>query len=106
MCAVLAILFVATIVIFFGALFSLVPVDAPQWRNLFVGIGALVGLPIIVLAIVEIAAAIGLLYGNRIAKGFVIAFGVLHLVNIPIGTALGVYTLWALLRSDPIPSEP
>ena len=34
----------------------------------------------------------------------VLVLGVLELFNIPIGTAVGVYTLWALLRDPQEPS--
>ena len=30
----------------------------------------------------------------------VIALSILHLLNFPIGTALGIYSLWALLREN------
>jgi hypothetical protein len=36
---------------------------------------------------------------------FVIAFGVLQLLNFPIGTVIGVYTLWALLGKRPAPAH-
>lgn len=38
------------------------------------------------------------LYAERSwARPVVLVLGVLHLANIPFGTALGIYTLWALL---------
>lgn len=38
-------------------------------------------------------------------RAFVLVLGILNLFNIPIGTALGIYTLWALL-SNPLEAPP
>jgi hypothetical protein len=45
----------------------------------------------------------GLLAGKHWARLLVIVAGVFHLLNFPLGTALGVYTLWTLLKSEPAP---
>jgi len=54
---------------------------------------ALLGLP-------GIIGGLALFAGWSWARPLVLVLGVLQLVNVPFGTALGVYTLWALLR-DP-----
>jgi hypothetical protein len=42
---------------------------------------------------------LGLVSGERAGDGLsVLILGVLHLANIPFGTAIGIYTLWALLN--------
>ena len=43
--------------------------------------------------------------GKSWAKPLLIVLAVLHLPYVPIGTALGVYTLWALLTEDQQPSQ-
>jgi hypothetical protein len=53
----------------------------------------------------EIIAGIALLKGSQTGRVFVIAFGVLQLLNFPIGTVIGVYTLWALLGKRPVPAH-
>lgn len=53
------------------------------------------------LLVAEIIAAVALLRGSSIGRIFVIVFGVLSLFKFPFGTALGGYTLWALLRKQP-----
>jgi hypothetical protein len=57
-----------------------------------------------VLALPDLIGGWALLTGRSWGKTLVLVLGVLHLFNIPIGTALGIYTLWALLRmEDEIP---
>jgi len=57
---------------------------------------------LMLLPIAEIIAGIYLLKGTRTARAFVIVFGVLDLIHFPVGTVLGIYTLWALLRTQPV----
>lgn len=49
----------------------------------------------------EAIAGVALLKGSQTGRVFVIAFGILELLNFPIGTVVGVYTLWALLGKRP-----
>jgi hypothetical protein len=61
------------------------------------------------LAVLGLPGIIGgwALYTDRNwGRPLVLVLGVLHLMNIPIGTALGIYTLWALLREPQSPSTP
>ena len=44
-----------------------------------------------------------LLNGSPAGKVITIIFSVLGLLNIPIGTVVGIYSLWALLREIPQP---
>jgi hypothetical protein len=60
----------------------------------FIGLFAL-------LALVELVAAICYLRGSKGARIWLIVFNVLFLFNFPVGTALGGYCLWALLRRPP-----
>ena len=53
-----------------------------------------------VLALPGIIGGLGLMADKRWGRPVVLVLGILHLANIPIGTALGVYTLWALLSTD------
>ncbi len=64
-----------------------------------------------VLALPGIIGGWYLYQGRRWARPVVLVLGVLHLWNIPFGTALGIYTLWALLNEpgsepEPMPSAP
>jgi serine/threonine protein kinase len=66
-----------------------------------------------VLALPGIVGGWGLYREKGWARIVVLVLGVLHLANIPFGTALGIYTLWALLNEPqpqplpaPLPSPP
>jgi len=54
-----------------------------------------------VLALPGIIGGWALFAGRSWGRPFVMVLGVIHLINIPFGTALGIYTLWALLREPP-----
>jgi hypothetical protein len=64
------------------------------------GIGALIFLVIAVLSLPGLIAGIGLLHYYPWARVLMIVVSALHLMNIPFGTALGVYGLWALLNRE------
>jgi hypothetical protein len=60
---------------------------------LIAGMLALISLP-------GIIGGVGLLGERNWARILVMIVGILHLFNFPIGTALGIYTLWALLSHE------
>ncbi|MBN2311869.1 MAG: hypothetical protein JXR94_23015 [Candidatus Hydrogenedentes bacterium] len=66
----------------------------------FTVLGAILGCVCIVSALPGIAAGIGLLKFRPWARILAIILGALNLLNIPIGTALGVYTLVILLKPE------
>jgi hypothetical protein len=71
------------------------------------GVGMLVTGIVAVLSVTEIVGAILLLRGSPVGHGIIVGFSVLSLVNIPIGTVAGIYSLWALLRDpQPAPGAP
>jgi hypothetical protein len=55
------------------------------------------------LALPGLLAGIGLLMRKNWARVLAIVVGILNLVNIPIGTVIGVYTLWVLLQNSATP---
>lgn len=98
--ALLVLLVLAAIVGAFGALGPGVGIDRQiaEWVGglgiLFIGLFAM-------LPVLEIIGAVLLLRGNDTGRILTIVFSVLSLLNIPIGTAVGIYSLWALLREKP-----
>jgi hypothetical protein len=85
----------------FGGLATFVPhVHVPDF---FVGLGMFVLGVVVLIGIIEVLAGIGLLKGSRTARAWIVVFGVLDLFKFPWGTLLGIYTLWALLRKQPVP---
>jgi hypothetical protein len=70
---------------------------------------------VVAIAIASFLAVLGLpsviggcaLFANKSwARPLLLVLAVLHLPNIPFGTALGIYTLWALLREEQPPRLP
>lgn len=106
-CGLLTLAVPLAIAAFFTAFFNFAPNLGDQGViGLITAIGGAILIPFILLGLGQMVAGICLLGGGRTARGFVIAFGILHLINIPIGTAIGAYTLWALLRPAPPPVAP
>jgi uncharacterized BrkB/YihY/UPF0761 family membrane protein len=62
--------------------------------------GAAIGMVFLFFAGIGIAAGCGLLARQPWARMLAIIFGVLSLVDIPLGTAIGVYTLWLFLPAE------
>jgi hypothetical protein len=60
------------------------------------GIGSL----LIILSVPGIVGGWGLLKYKSWARYLVMVLAVLELFNIPIGTAIGVYSLWALMQEE------
>ena len=58
-----------------------------------------------VLALPGIIGGWALLSGRSWGRPLVLVLGFLHLLNIPFGTALGIYTIWALLH-EPVSQLP
>lgn len=61
------------------------------------GIGAFIFFVLLVLSLPGLIAGIGLLQFRPWARILTIVLSVLDLINVPFGTALGVYGLWVLL---------
>lgn len=91
-------------VIFFGALVGAGFVgalgDVPGLGALIASAGLVVGLGFVLLALPGLVSAIGLLQRRSWAKIWTIVAGALSLVNFPIGTAFGVYAIWAMTRPE------
>jgi hypothetical protein len=56
---------------------------------------------ILAFPLLEIVGGVMLLGGSTAGRVITLVFSVLGLINIPIGTVIGVYSLWALLREAP-----
>jgi hypothetical protein len=68
-------------------------------------IAVVVGSFLTLLALPSIIGGWALLAGCSWGRPFVLVLGALELLNIPFGTALGIYTFWALLN-NPQPPPP
>jgi len=83
----------------FGITLSQGEVEAPKVLGI---IGFFITAFLMVLSLPGIIGGWGLFTGRSWGKPVVLVLSVLHLFNIPFGTALGIYSFWALLR-DPQP---
>ncbi len=68
------------------------------------GLGVALFLFVLAFPVLEIVGGAMLLGGSTVGRVITILFSVLELINIPFGTAVGVYSLWALLREVPPPA--
>ena len=65
-------------------------------------VGFIVGGGIIVLSIPGIIGGIGLLQHKNWARILVLILSAMDLINIPIGTAIGVYSFWVLTQDEAV----
>jgi hypothetical protein len=65
-------------------------------------VGFFVGLVLVILAIPGIIGGIGLLKRREWARILVLITSAFHLLNFPIGTAIGGYSIWVLVNADTI----
>ena len=68
------------------------------------GFGVVLLLVFMAFPVLEIVGGVMLLGGSAAGRIITIVFSILSLINIPIGTAIGIYSLWALLREVPQPA--
>jgi hypothetical protein len=66
-------------------------------------VGGIILLIILVVSVPGIIAGYGLLQRAEWARILTIILSVLHLLNIPLGTILGIYGLWVLLNQQTQP---
>ena len=71
-----------------------------QALPILTAIAVFVGLLVGGLSVLHVVGGWGLLKRQKWARYLVMVLSVMDLLNIPIGTALGVYSLWVLLQTD------
>ena len=91
---VVVLLIAKLVVVRIGAIPNGPPPEVMSWLPLLV---SAVGWLILIKAAVGFVAGWGLLQHEELARIFALVIGFLALLNVPIGTALGIYTLWVLL---------
>jgi hypothetical protein len=65
-------------------------------------VGSVVAFFLALISVPGIIGGIGLLKWKSWARFLVLILAVLDLFNIPIGTALGIYTIWVLMRDETV----
>jgi hypothetical protein len=87
----------------FGGIAGLINLAGQEGRIAAPIIGILAGLAFMVLALLSLPgliAGVGLLSFRPWARILMIILSAIHLLNVPLGTALGAYGLWALLSNE------
>ncbi|MEA3409752.1 MAG: hypothetical protein U9Q95_05340, partial [Candidatus Eisenbacteria bacterium] len=74
----------------------------PTAMTILTAIGVGIGTFLIVLSVPGIIAGIALLMRRRWARILALIVGAFDLIDIPFGTALGIYSFWVLLHDDTI----
>ncbi|MEA2339401.1 MAG: hypothetical protein QOE82_3408 [Thermoanaerobaculia bacterium] len=83
-------------IVFFGGVIS----GDHQARFITGAVGSAIACFLIIISLPGIFAGLGLLKMRPWARIVAIVVGVLHILSFPLGTALGVYTLWVLLNAE------
>ena len=101
----LGVLIALGLLLFFGGLAGIARVDdADPAGPLALGlVGGFVFLLIFIFSVPCIIAGYGLLHFRPWAQTLTIVMSILNLLSVPIGTALGIYSLWVLLNKDTKP---
>ena len=63
-------------------------------------IGAFVATILVIIALPGILGGVGLLYRKNWARLLIIVISVFDLLNVPVGTAIGIYSIWVLMDKE------
>ena len=85
-----------------GGLFSGVASDEPEVALIAGTFGMIITSIILLTSLPSIFAGFGLMKFKPWARILSIIIGILNLPGLPIGTALGIYTLWVLLNAESV----
>jgi len=78
-------------------------VDEPEVIQVVAIFSRLIGSILLVTSIPAIVAGIGYIQGKTWSKNLGLVVGIIYLLFIPIGTVIGIYTIW--LSSQPVIKE-
>ena len=94
------------VLLIFGGLAGVVGLshdsDAAVAVPILGGIGGIVCLILLVLSLPVLIGGIGLLCHARWSRVYMIVLGAVELINVPFGTALGIYTIWVLTKPESV----
>lgn len=102
----LGILGAVAVLVVFGGIAGIVGLASNRDPDALVAVpvlgilGAAIAILVLLLSLPGLIAGAGLLKFRPWARILTIVLSVLNLLNVPIGTALGVYGFWVLLRPD------
>jgi hypothetical protein len=110
---VLSLIGAVVVFVVFGIAGSIVVSQGEHQAAGILGIIAVaLGIFLAALALPGIIGGWALFTGRSWGRPLVLVLGAIHLLNIPLGTALGIYTIWALMHEPvsplpgPSPAQP
>ncbi len=74
--------------------------DKESSANIQLVILAVVGIFLMLFAISGVIAALGIIRNRPWAQMMILILGCLDLICVPLGTALGIYTIWIFMHSE------
>ena len=74
--------------------------DAAAAGGVLSGLGLLFAMVVGVFSLPQLLGGWGLLTGRSWGKIIILILSALNILNVPLGTALGIYGFWALLHTD------
>jgi hypothetical protein len=98
-CGAFVLLILASVMIFMGGLAALANLD-PHLMAIAATLGGVLFSAFGILGAAQIVAGILCFRGSKAARAVLVVFSAFSLVNFPIGSAIGGYSLWAFLRKD------
>jgi|SRR5712671_903242 len=102
-CGGLGLVIALLVLLVFGGLAGIANSDSSpdvQGAAILGMIGAIAFIAIAVISVPSLIGGLGLLKYREWARILLIVLSALNLLNIPIGTALGIYGLWTLLNDE------
>ena len=96
----LAVAFV--MLVFVGIGLILAATEGSEAMGILAVLGTLVGTFLFLVSLPGLIGGIGVLKRQNWARILVLILSVLQLFNVPFGTAVGIYSLWALTRKETI----
>src|SRR5690349_486478 len=93
-------LILGAVALMFGLVGAGQVIDDPRLQEYSTSIGVLVGIVMLLVAIPGVIGGIGLLQRQSWARSLVMIIGCANLLSFPFGTALGVYTIWVMIKPE------
>ena len=90
------------LLLFVGIGLLLVATEESGAMGILAVIGTFIAVFLFLVSVPGLVGGIGLLKGQNWARILVLILSVLQLFNVPFGTAVGVYSLWALTQEETI----
>lgn len=90
------------IFLFFLLTFIGISVHDPEAMWILTTVGTCLGLFFLILSIPGIIGGVGLLKKKNWARILILILSAIDLFNIPIGTALAIYSIWVLVQDETV----